>query len=67
MRDHQVTIRVMVSVAGWRAMKITALMMATSLLMIRDLEERANPKRIEAIEVCGADRVLWASHLTMVM
>lgn len=53
MGGHEVAIHVVVSVVGWRAMKMVA-----SLLMIRGLEENYDPKTIEVTGLCGADKVL---------
>jgi hypothetical protein len=48
---------VVVNLVGWRALKMIVLMMTASLLVIRDLEESYDPKRIEVAELYEADGV----------
>ena len=55
---HEVAVHVVVNLVGWRAMKMIVLMMTASLLVIRDLEESYDPKRIEVTELYEAERVL---------
>lgn len=55
---HEVAVPMVVNLVGWRAMKMVVLMMTARLLMIQDLEESYDPKRIEVAELYEADGVL---------